>query len=275
MDLVLLRTTARIAQSVFNKMRNKMSQLENANQLSTNLEKVLIEGDLSKLNSQERIQYYNGVCSSLGLNPFTKPFDYITLNGKMTLYAKKDATEQLRRVHSISVTNLETEVKNDVYIVKCHVRDKTGRQDVATGAVSIKGLQGEALGNAYMKAESKSKRRATLSIAGLGMLDESEISSLGSRAVVNEPVADDTIPFVDSDGIKDLKISEIFPLIESKISALTDKESVDQYCNWKSKNKESLRKYLNFEPGKGALLKNIYDEKISELKEPLALEQAI
>ena len=42
------------------------------------------------------------------------------------------------------------------------------------GAVSIKGLQGENLANALMKAETKAKRRVTLSLAGLGWLDETE-----------------------------------------------------------------------------------------------------
>jgi hypothetical protein len=41
--------------------------------------------------------------------------------------------------------------------------------------VSIKGLSGEALANATMKAETKAKRRLTLSLVGLGFLDESEI----------------------------------------------------------------------------------------------------
>ena len=67
------------------------------------LEKVLIQGDLSKLSSQERLFYYNRVCTSLGLNPLTKPFDYITLNGKLTLYAKRDCTDQLRKLHDISI----------------------------------------------------------------------------------------------------------------------------------------------------------------------------
>jgi len=39
-------------------------------------------------------------------------------------------------------------------------------------------LQGESLANALMKAETKAKRRVTLSICGLGMLDETEIGSI-------------------------------------------------------------------------------------------------
>ena len=67
------------------------------------LENVLISGDLSKLSPSDRMDYYQAVCNSLGLNPLTKPFDYITLNGKLTLYALKACTDQLRQKHSISI----------------------------------------------------------------------------------------------------------------------------------------------------------------------------
>ena len=59
------------------------------------LEQVVMSGDLAQLTATERMNYYGKVCESLGLNPLTKPFQYIRLNGKLTLYASKDATEQL------------------------------------------------------------------------------------------------------------------------------------------------------------------------------------
>ena len=62
-------------------------------------------------------------------------------------------------------------------------QDKTGRIDAALGSVSIVGLRGEALSNAKMKAETKAKRRATLSICGLGfVLDETEIETVPAEA---------------------------------------------------------------------------------------------
>ena len=142
------------------------------------LEKVVVEGDLSKLTPQERVSYYARVCDSLGLNPFTQPFGYIVLNGRLTLYAKREAAEQLRAIRGISITKEEHDQRGDLYIVRAYGRDKTGREDVATGAVSIAGLKGDALANAVMKAETKAKRRLTLSLAGLGWLDESEVDSI-------------------------------------------------------------------------------------------------
>ncbi len=139
------------------------------------IEQVAIGGDLGALSPQERVGYYLRVCESLGLNPYTRPFEYIKLNGKLTLYARKDCTEQLRNKYGVSVLSLEGKTVDGVYVVTASVTDARGRKDFATGAVSVEGLKGEARANAFMKAETKAKRRATLSLCGLGMLDESEV----------------------------------------------------------------------------------------------------
>lgn len=142
------------------------------------LESVILQGDISKLSPLERVQYYKSVCVSVGLNPLTQPLAYIQLSGKSVLYAKKDATDQLRKVHGVSVSSSRTERIDDVFLVVVQVSDANGRQDMGTGAVNIKGLQGDALANALMKAETKAKRRATLSICGLGLLDETELDTI-------------------------------------------------------------------------------------------------
>lgn len=142
------------------------------------LEGVVIGGDLSKLSPEQRLSYYRAVCSSMGLNPLTKPFDYINLSGRLTLYARKDATDQLRKLHDVSITKLERERIDTIYTVTAYAQDKAGRQDSSIGAVNIENLKGDALANAIMKAETKSKRRVTLSICGLGMLDETEIETI-------------------------------------------------------------------------------------------------
>lgn len=147
------------------------------------MEQVIIKGDLSKLTPQERTQYYMKVCESIGLNPLTKPFEYIALNGKLQLYALKACTEQLRGIHDVSVLDLTETLVNEVFIVTAKVKNGAGRTDAAKGAVPIKGLQGEALANAMMKAETKAKRRATLSLCGLGWLDESEVESIPGAKV--------------------------------------------------------------------------------------------
>ena len=136
------------------------------------LERVVVGGDLSRLAPAERMMYYKQVCESVGLNPLTRPFDYLTLSGKMVLYAKRDATDQLRKIHGVSIQKLEKDRFDDLFVVTAYAKDAKGREDSSTGAVSIKGLTGDMLANAIMKAETKAKRRVTLSICGLGLLDE-------------------------------------------------------------------------------------------------------
>lgn len=142
---------------------------------------LLVAGDTSRLNADQKTEYYMRTCKTLGLNPVTRPFEFIKLNGKEVLYAKKDATEQLRKINRVSVEAMDGKIVADVYIVTVKVKDKDGRTDVATGAVNIATLKGDALANATMKAETKAKRRATLSICGLGILDESELETIPTR----------------------------------------------------------------------------------------------
>jgi hypothetical protein len=147
------------------------------------MEQVLIRGDLASLTHAERARYYIRICESLGLNPMTKPFEYLTLNGKLTLYALKACTDQLRKIHGVSVVDLTESERDGVFIITAKVVDADGRADAAKGAVNIQGLKGDALANALMKAETKAKRRATLSLCGLGFLDETEIETIPESAM--------------------------------------------------------------------------------------------
>jgi hypothetical protein len=147
------------------------------------IESVIVKGDLAKLSPEERTRYYVEVCKSAGLNPMMKPFEYITLNGKLTLYALRGCTDQLRSIHGVSVEELVETERDGVFIVTAKVKNAQGRTDMAKGAVNIGGLKGEALANALMKAETKAKRRATLSLCGLGLLDETEVETIPGAAV--------------------------------------------------------------------------------------------
>lgn len=160
------------------------------------IESALILGDLSKLNVDQRLSYYKSVCESVGLNPLTKPFDYIQLNGKLTLYAKRDATDQLRKVHGVSIKITAREKIEDIYIVTAQGTDKTGRVDESTGAVNVQGLKGDNLANAFLKAETKAKRRVTLSLCGLGLLDETEVSTIPDAQPFIESQAQQTVSAV-------------------------------------------------------------------------------
>jgi len=158
------------------------------------IEKVLIQGDLTPLSTEQRLEYYKAVCKSLGLNPLTRPFDYIYFRetddapAKLVLYALRNCTDQLRKIHRVSVLSCKTTTDGEYINSETLVRDATGRTDTGLGVVPLSqwskkqqksySLSGLALANARMKCETKAKRRATLSLCGLGILDVSELDTL-------------------------------------------------------------------------------------------------
>ncbi|EAL0837857.1 hypothetical protein [Campylobacter coli] len=162
--------------------------LKEENKLEINFnpyELALVKGDLSKLSDVERASYVKNLCEILGLNMLTKPFEYIVLNGKLTLYANKSATDQLRQIRKVSITKTEVAQVGDIYMVTAYAATPDGRTDCDTGALNIKNLGGDNLANAIMKAITKAKRRVTLSICGLGILDESELEIIKEKPFLN------------------------------------------------------------------------------------------
>ena len=192
----------------------------------TQIEQVLVAGDLAKLTGDQRLAYYQRLCETLGLNPLTQPFQFLQLSGKLVLYATKSCTDQLRQLHGVSITSVTSAQVGDVYVVTAAATDRAGRTDCATGAVAIGGLKGDALANGLMKAETKSKRRVTLSLCGLGMLDESEVETIPNAQRV--PAA---LPAPATNGHADpvpagLPFADAVPADEDEITDLRG------LCNW-------------------------------------------
>lgn len=160
------------------------------------IEQVLVGGDLSKLSPEQRVAYYMRVCDSMGLNPYTKPFEYISLNGKLTLYARKDATDQLRQRNGISIDKPDIRLEEEWIIVTVTGHNTDGRTDSDIGVVNKKDMRGD-FGNALMKAVTKAKRRLTLSICGLGMLDETEIETIPNAVPVDVNIPEPTVTIID------------------------------------------------------------------------------
>lgn len=215
----------------------------------TAIENVLIKGDLSQLNEGQRIEYYRGLCSTLGLNPLSRPFDYITLNGKLTLYAKKDATDQLRASRNVSLRVSARELIGDVYVVTTQAKLPGGREDESTGAVPVAGLKGDALANAYMKAETKSKRRVTLSICGLGILDETEVESIPAqdRAPAQPPRIAPEQP-APGDGVAHAETENSYRIGFGKYRGRglheINPDDLANYCGWLQDNAQKTGKAL-------------------------------
>src|SRR5262245_24373819 len=158
---------------------NEMNLPQKQHPVADIMEAVLIKGDLIKLTPEERVRYYNETCRSLGLNPLTRPFEYLMLNGKLQLYARRDATDQMRKLYGITVKILNQKISNDLLTVHVQARTPDGREDEDVGAIPFPDtLKGEIRSNAIMKAVTKAKRRVTLSICGLGLLDETETETI-------------------------------------------------------------------------------------------------
>jgi len=147
---------------------------------------VILTGDLSKLSATDKVQYFNGYCERLGLDPFTQPFQILRLQGKETLYLTRAGAQQLNKLHSVSheIVSRNIHEAASTYEVIARASLPDGRHTESIGAVTIANLKGEAYCNALMKAETKAKRRATLDLLGLGLLDESEVASI----IPQEPV---------------------------------------------------------------------------------------
>lgn len=189
--------------------KNQLATTDNPADIAPEImEKVLIGGDLAALKPEERISYYKAVCHSLKLNPLTRPFEYIAFEGKLALYARRDCTEQLRARDGIEILSLERKTEDGLHTVIAKAKNRDGRQDEAIGAVPVvepnyvmewqngkkvratNPLAGKPLNpidraKALKVCETQAKRRVTLSLAGLGIPDESEIEGISEPSVLS------------------------------------------------------------------------------------------
>lgn len=142
------------------------------------VESIALRGDLSGLNSAERARFYMQMCEGLGLNPHAQPFAFLKLNGKEVFYATRGATDQLAAIHKLNREIIDGPRVIDLAGTKlvyasCKATLPGGRFETAVATVPLSDPV-----NALMRAETKAKRRATLSILGLGLLDEMELETI-------------------------------------------------------------------------------------------------
>jgi hypothetical protein len=164
------------------------------------IDDIIMRGDITSIPADKRPEFLSKLALSCGLNPMTQPFELMVLDNKLTIYARKGAADQLRKLHKISskvthreVLHIGDTARDDVYMVwvRLSLPDEDGnyfsdkaRQEDAVGAVGIAGITDDALGNALMKCHTKALRRGTLAFWGLGFLDELEVES--AKAIVSE-----------------------------------------------------------------------------------------
>lgn len=150
-------------------------------------ESLILYADLSALAPKDKVLYYIGYCNRLGLDPFTRPFDILRLNGREVLYLTRSGAQQLNKLHGVShdITGRRVIEGADIYEVTCKASLPDGRHTESIGAASVANLKGEAYCNSMMRAETKAKRRSTLDLIGLGILSEEETESIPDAQKVN------------------------------------------------------------------------------------------
>jgi hypothetical protein len=151
-------------------------------------------GDCAKLNDNQKLAYYKARCEAAGIDPRCQPFQFLNLQGKVVLYALKGATDQLASKHGIKVEIASQVTEAGIRTVTVRATAKDGRQTDEIGAVSVEGVKGDQLCNAYMKAVTKAKRRAVLSLCGLGMMDETEIETVPNAVPLVVPIIEHPAP---------------------------------------------------------------------------------
>ena len=159
--------------------------------------------DLSRLSEQERQDYYEKVCASVGLDPKLRLLEFILMdsgdgNRKLVLYALRGATDAIRNLRGISISKLTKEVGDGYISFQAEGADKTGRTEIAIGAASTRGQIGEALSKSVMIAQTRALRRLTLQFVGGAILDESEVNekttNISSVATLPTPIMPSVAP---------------------------------------------------------------------------------
>lgn len=189
---------------------------------SAALAKVVMSNDLSDLSPSETLTYYRAMCRMAGLNAINRPIEILDLDGKKVAYVTKRGGDELRFNHKLKTEIVGRELMMDgqVLRVTARVTFPDGRYDESDGVVplveeekvwktsnsgkrypettgKVIPLGPAAYANAVMKAETKAKRRATLSAVGLGMVDESEIETIQGARVT--PINLETGEILDDD----------------------------------------------------------------------------
>lgn len=235
------------------------------------LQKYLLDGCWKAAPDEHKNEFTQLFCEHAGISAISRPIQWLFLNGKLQPYAAKDCTDQLRRVNEISLSVVGRDYSPDgsVYIVTCQARAKSGRYDESTGAVSllepekirVEGrwqdnpragqlLRGDDRVNAIMKAETKAKRRVTLSLCGLGMLDESEIETIADATLA--PVAaqpakqpaqeqiEATKPVQKAPAGKPAKPATIHHSVSNSLASNPSLHTVEGNCNKKGQTLEAI-----------------------------------
>lgn len=231
-------------------------------------------GDLSGLTAQQRTDYYFAMCTRYGLDPLSRPFDYIeskekrdgqTIN-KLAIYPNQKAGAQMRRIHGITITIVSRENQGDVFVVIARATRRDGTSDEAMGVVPLTGYENKALtgnqkANAMMKAEGKARHRATMAVCGL--LSSEGDEELGNDRTIRSEALDGGLE--PSPEILDAAVIPSGPKLSEKISI-----KIEENEGLTSKAIAAMLTENNIDPKTVDLLPEGAHEKVLKLVDALA-----
>lgn len=150
-------------------------------------------GDLSKLSGEQRKALYKRTCDSLGINSLTRPFEWVefydpdTKGKKLVLYPRAACADQLAYQHRIRVEVLDEKNVGTLHKVEMRGTLPNGRTETNVAYLDLTDrdgnpLRNQRLGNAYMKARTKCKRRLVFGM--VGMMAPPDVEDLRQARVV-------------------------------------------------------------------------------------------
>lgn len=134
--------------------------------------------DTSALTPDQRHAVLAGLSKALGLNPLSQPVIFLKTQGREVAYVTKVGTDQIAsrlrlRRKTIQGPDVRKIHGRDLVFCQVEVTAPDGRSEMSTATLPIGDIVTD-----LMKCETKAKRRATLSIAGLGLLSEDDTDGM-------------------------------------------------------------------------------------------------
>lgn len=144
--------------------------------------------NLGELSDSQRTDYLIQVCQHLDIPPHLNLLEFIMMEHgdgtrNLVLYAKKGATDMLRKKMNISVDELVRTDADGCVTFTARGHNAEGRTEIAVGASYVGHLTGKELATQIMVAQTRACRRLTLQFVGGGFLDESEVQPAPVAAI--------------------------------------------------------------------------------------------
>jgi hypothetical protein len=192
------------------------------------IESFVLKGDISAMPPEQKASYYIDLCQRWELDPSTCPIEFILMQGKLVPYVRKVGTDQIARKQRLTRETIfgpEVVKIGEASVVMCKVKVTApdGRSEVSTATVPLKDPS-----NDFMKAETKAKRRATLSIHGLGLLDESELETMSgfTRVSLADALGENRALQAQAQSAREKDLADRVAALVSRVDAASGREAM-------------------------------------------------